>query len=813
MMISYATLFRKIPLIPTVLVLLLAAFQWADDDFTGQIAARLQKYRQAFPQEKAYLHLDKPYYVVGDTLWFAGYLTEASLHQADSASNLLYVDLIDQRTGKNVALRRVQLSGGIGHGDIALADSIAPGPYTIRAYTNWMRNFSEDFIFKKDIYLFDETGTPASSASSKTDLQFFPEGGHLVAGINTRIAFKAIDGDGLGTDAEGFILDQQKDTVATFKSQHLGMGRFQFEPAPGKIYTAFLRNKNGGTTRFDFPKVEESGFTMMVDNLSNPLKMKILAYCKLPGSKENPVHVVGHSRGIVAFVAKGKISDKGLVMSIPTTDLPDGITHLTLFNEQNKPVSERLVFIDHSRRLRVSLNPTRKTYKPREKTEVELTVSDSAGNPVETSISVSVTDASQIEQQPNDQNLVSYLNLSSDLKGHIEQPGYYFDPEKSERKIYADYLMMTQGWTRFHWDDVFRDSLPEPRYFVEQGISLEGEAKRSGRKLSDKTMLSVYLSSDSINSFMTAETNQSGRFAIHNLVFSDSLNLRIQGMNKKGNQNLSFTLSLFQPFSTTMQKVPFYPVTVNSIQLSEYLKRAAQDQEIARKIRESRERLLQEVTIKGKKETQRDTRKLYNNADASLKITPQMASSAMSVLDMLAGRVAGVQVVGSGMNASVFIRGNRGEPQFVLDGMPVDKDLVTNLNVQDIESIDVLKGASAAIFGSRGGNGVISILTKRGNENYDYSQEIVPGVLISKIAGFNVPRDFYMPDYQVKKPQDNRPDYRSTIYWAPMLKTGKDGKVKFQYFNTDAATRVDIRADVLSPAGIPGFAKSGYTVE
>jgi TonB-dependent SusC/RagA subfamily outer membrane receptor len=813
MMTYYAKLFRKMPFIPACLVLLLAAFQWADEDFTRHIAARLQKYRQTFPQEKAYLHLDKPYYVLGDTLWFAGYLTEASLHQADSASNLLYVDLIDQRTRKSVALRRVHLSGGTGHGEIVLADFIAPGPYTLRAYTNWMRNFSEYFIFKKDIYLFDRAGTAPPIKSAKTDLQFFPEGGHLVAGISTRVAFKAIGSDGLGTDAEGFIIDEQKDTVATFKSQHLGMGRFQFEPTTGKTYTAFLRDKNGGTTRFDFPKVEESGFTMIVDNLSNPLKMKILTYCRIPGNKENPVHVVGHSRGIVAFVAKGKISEKGLVMSIPTAGLPDGITHLTLFNGQNKPVSERLVFVEHNRNLRVSINPTKKSYKPREKTEVEISVSDSAGNPLETNVSVSITDAGQIEQQPNDQHIVSYLNLSSDLKGYIEQPAFYFDPEKSERKIFADYLMMTQGWTRFHWDDVLRDSLPEPRYFVEQGISLEGEAKRSGRKLSDKTMLSVYLSNDSLNSFMTAETDQSGRFGIHNLVFSDSLNLRLQGMNKKGNQNLSFTLSLFKPFPTTLLRVPFYPVSVNSKQLSEYLKRAAQDQDIARKIRESRERLLQEVTIKGKKETSRDTRKLYSNADASLKITPQMASASMSVLDMLAGRVAGVQVIGSGMNASVSIRGNRGEPQFVLDGMPVDKDLIINLNVNDVESIDVLKGASAAIFGSRGGNGVISILTKRGNENYDYSQEIVPGVLVSKIAGFDAPRDFYTPDYQSKKLQDNRPDYRSTIFWAPLLKTGKDGKVKFHYFNTDATTRVDIRADVMSPAGIPGFGKAGYTVE
>lgn len=188
-----------------------------------------------------------------------------------------------------------------------------------------------------------------------------------------------------------------------------------------------------------------------------------------------------------------------------------------------------------------------------------------------------------------------------------------------------------------------------------------------------------------------------------------------------------------------------------------------------------------------------------------------MAAGSLSVLDMLAGRVAGVQVMGMGMNASVFIRGNRGEPLFVLDGMPTDKSMIINLNVNDIETVDVLKGASASIFGARGGNGVIAIFTKRGNDNYDYSQEEVPGVLVTKIAGLNRSREFYAPKYTVASP--NTPDYRSTIFWAPMLKTDKDGKVRLQYYNSDNLGKVDIRAEVLSPDGSPGSAIAEYSVQ
>jgi TonB-dependent SusC/RagA subfamily outer membrane receptor len=514
----------------------------------------------------------------------------------------------------------------------------------------------------------------------------------------------------------------------------------------------------------------------------------------------------------VAFVAKGKIGNRGLMMQLPTNELPDGVTHLTLFDEANKPVCERLVFINHSRSLRVQVKPSKPEYRPREKVDVEVSVTDSVGKPVEASISLSVTDAGQILQQPYDQNIVSYLLLSSDLKGHIEQPAYYFDPQKPERKIHMDYVMMTHGWMRFRWEDVLQDSIPSPKRYVEQGITLDGDVKRNNKKPIEKIVLSLFVSNDSLSNFMTSETDENGHFTVYNLVFSDSLKLRLQGMNKKGNQNLSFTINPFEPPRTSVVKIPFKPVTVDSQRLAEFLKNAAQDQEIARKIRESRERMLREVTIKAKKEVPRDSRKLYNSADATLKVTPQVASGYTSVLDILQGRIAGVSVMGSGMNATVSIRGNRGEPLFVLDGMPVDKALITTLNVFDVESIDVLKGPSAAIYGSRGGNGVISVLTKRGNENYDYSQDIVPGVLVTKIAGFHVPRDFYSPKYGPTNAPDPTPDFRSTIFWAPMVRTGRDGKAQVSYYHSDAASPADIHVEALSPGGLPGFGKSAYSV-
>ncbi len=792
-------------------IFLLASYKWADDDFSKIILSRLQEYRRIFPQEKAYLQLDKPYYVTGDTLFFKAYLAEGSVHFADSASQVLYVDLIDKRTGENISLRRVKLDGGIGNGDIVLSDDLPKGAYTIRAYTSWMRNFQEDFFFHKDIYLFNNDIEKPANPVSGLDVQFFPEGGQLVAGLNTRVGFKAIDESGLGPDVDGYILNQNNDTIAPLRSDHLGMGKFAFQPIANQKYTAYLRKKSEPFKAFNLPEIKPEGFIMMVNNLTTTDKMRVLIYANFTDNTEKEVNIVAHTRGLVAFAVKGKVTKKGLQLNVPTSAFPDGITQLTLFDHLNQPVCERLVFIDHGDRLNVKINTQKKTYKLREKTEVEVMVTDSSGAPVETNLSVAVTDAGQIAQQPFDQNIVSYLMLSSDLKGNIEQPAYYFDQTREDRKMKVDVLMMTQGWRRFNWKDVLQETHIAPSRFVEQGFSIRGEVKR-GKKPIENVMLSVYLSNDSINTFLSTETGSTGLFSLDNLVFKDSLNVRLQGMSPKNRDLLTILVAPFDTPKFTISRIPFYPVTVDALQMAAYLKRAEEYLAIEKKIRDSREKLLKEVTIRGQKEVQRDSRKLYSRADATIKVSSMPAGGAMTVLDMLQGRVAGVVVSGSGSNASVRIRNSNSEPTFLLDGVPVDKDFITSINIFDVETIDVLKGASAAIYGSRGGGGVISVLTKRANVNYDYSKDIVPGVTVAKIAGFNTPREFYTPRYDLDSPNNNIPDYRSSIFWAPMLRTDKSGKARFSYFNTDANTNVTIRAEALTAWGIPGSGEGGYSV-
>ncbi len=173
---------------------------------------------------------------------------------------------------------------------------------------------------------------------------------------------------------------------------------------------------------------------------------------------------------------------------------------------------------------------------------------------------------------------------------------------------------------------------------------------------------------------------------------------------------------------------------------------------------------------------------------------------------MIQGRVPGVQVSGSGLNRTVQIRGAANfsgviEPLFVLDGMTVSKDAIMTIPPNDVEAVDILKGAAAAIYGSQGGGGVITILTKRGGSNYDWSKDAPEGTLVTKIMGYNPVREFYAPKYDKPEADHVRPDFRPTLFWSPMVKTDKEGKAKVTFFNSDAQTEINIRVEGITDYG------------
>jgi TonB-dependent SusC/RagA subfamily outer membrane receptor len=835
---------RKLYALLATTFIIATAFTFTEEggNLTEKIAQKLEQYRLTTPQEKVFLHFDKPYYMAGETMWFQGYLFDGVAHKIDSVSRVLYVDLIDETKGKVIASKILKCEGSA-HGDFLLPDSLAEGVYHIRAYTNYMKNFSEEFYFHQDFKIWQGSiknrlsDDNAMKLLEASDVQFFPEGGNTVTGITSRIAFKALNIAGKGVDIEGFVLDNTKDTVAAFQSEHLGMGFFSITPEEQKTYTAFVKQKNGKYLQFALPSTYAQGYTMAVDNLSNKEKVKVFISNSSPKTpdKAQELVIVAHQRGQLCFMAKGNDTQKSFGISIPKAKISDdGIVQITLINAQGEPLCERVFFHNQNRQLTLKITPDKATYKHREKVTLNIEASDADGKPVEGNFSVAVTDAKQVLADPYQENLVSYLLMSSDvnnlsttdyystLRGNIEQPAYYFNKENTEASRHLDMLMMTQGWRRFIWKNLMADKQPKLEHFLETGLEVTGKALKPNGKIAENITLTLMVkSTDKAPIFQMGVTDSLGRYGFYGLDFSDSTQVFVQAMKKSGNKNLDVTIDALKPSpKVKIIKTPYKAIEFNAQDLANFLKKANEAIELDKKMRLTKDsKLLEEITVKAKKIEESDPRKIYANPQSSIQVTQQLCTGANNIFQLIQGRVAGVQVSQNGQGGySVLIRGvnsisGSSEPLFLLDGMQTDAGGVSSINPCDVDKIDILKGAEASIFGSNGANGVISVLTKRGSPNYDYSKDPALGVNIQKRLGYSISREFYAPKYDVDIPDHVRPDFRSTLHWQPNVRTNASGKTSVTYWNTDASTDINVIIQGVSIQGNVGAAKVGYGVK
>ncbi|HJP62307.1 MAG TPA: carboxypeptidase-like regulatory domain-containing protein, partial [Mucilaginibacter sp.] len=341
------------------------------------LATKIDSFATTHPIEKAYLQFDKPYYAAGDTLYFKAYVTMGERHLPSQISGVLHADLINTKNKIDQSIK-LQMANGIAWGDFALPDSLPKGNYRVRAWTQWMCNDPGSF-FEKTIPIgsLQNDKVPESNTTraitGKPDVQFFPEGGALVTGIKSRIAFKAIRLDGLGINIKGEILDNDNRTITTFASAHLGMGSFELTPESGKTYAAKLTFADGTSQTMALPKPEEKGITLSVNNDSIPLaKVKIIANgAYLKENKGKDYTLLIYSGGIATTV-DCKLDSTVTTLDILKRKLFTGVTTITLFSSNNEPLCERLIFVQNYDQLDLNVTTDKIEYAPREKVTLKL---------------------------------------------------------------------------------------------------------------------------------------------------------------------------------------------------------------------------------------------------------------------------------------------------------------------------------------------------------------------------------------------------------------------------------------------------------
>lgn len=683
--------------IPLLLLLLsLKSFAQTDSSFLKKAVALSNKQLTDKPAEKVYLHLDKPFYNITDTIWFKAYAVAGADHQLSDISGVVHVELIN---AKDSVTRRInlKLTNGVAWGDFVLPGNYKAGSYRLRAYTNWMRNQGPAAMFNQRLQVNGRV-TPGLNqpqaqppAESKPDIQFFAEGGNFINGLRSKIAVKAIGQNGLGNNVKGLIVDNNDNEVAEFETTHLGMGIFALTPQAGKTYKAKITADGAPPFTIDLPNANDEGFTMTVNNrLADSIAIKIVASSKTFGSKQHSYYyLIGQSAGKVYYTTSFKLEDSGYSFKIEKKRFPSGIAQFTLFGADAEPFNERIAFIRANDTLKLKLNIAAQKFSPRKEVSVVMGAVNNTSKPVIGAFSVSVINESRI---PYDQNaestILNNLLLTSDLKGNIEQPNYYFNNVTDKTESDLDMLMLTQGYRGFEWRKTLIEKQEPVTFKAENSLSLAGSLQTHGGKPVPNGKVTLLGSRESF--YADTVTDLNGDFKFEDVDVSDTSHLLVQA--RKQNDGKNVTIFVKQPdYPKVEKKGDIANNQIRQLNSQQQINSLYLDQQNVDSIKNGV--ALKEVVIKGKKAVAPND---FNRNGTIQQVNVNMAKlrtvKDASLKDALYSTEPRAQIKLGGAYKNDILNGNT---PMLVDGVLVDEQQLAFYRVDEIESVQLVFGTGS----------------------------------------------------------------------------------------------------------------------
>lgn len=767
------------------------------EDYSNLIISRFSKIWIGGPQEKVYIQTDKPYYSSGEDIWIKGFVVNATTHQSPSLSRFLYVELTNPSDSLIARIKIRRDSVGFA-GSIKLKSDLAEGYYSLRAFTYWMQNESSDFFFSKKIYIGNSIVEGAKTnnvpkvkrgrsqlqpkPTNDFDVQFFPESGVMLTNCLQNVAFKAIGTNGLSIEITGKLFNEQNAEILTFKSMDKGMGKFILNPDPGVKYHVMITSSTGLEKRFDLPLSQTEGVAIHLASYGGNIIYEVINHSSIPNSS---LYLLVHARGKVYIISPvAKLNGK-----IPETALPAGINSFSVLDSVGNTFCERLLFDWTINQPKISMQSSKSSFGRREPVDLNFAIHSVTGKSNSGRFAVSVTDSRTVLQDTLSDNILSYLLLSSDIKGYIEEPASYFSGNQVIGRAKMDLLMLTQGWRRFSTAQIVKGIFPKLEYYLELGQALSGKVKNvlgKPSKKCDVIMLSAYK-----NSMRIAQTDSLGRYLIDGVEFPDSTSIILKAYKKK--TILDVEIIPDSDYFAKSSKIIPVPVEGSVKIPAEYLQQSLDKYNFEGGMHVN----LAEITIEAKKIEENVGGQYYSGMGDALISRKELdrfqGMSIMTAISMLPG----VQVSGD----RISIRGG-GNPTIMVDGFTANSiEEISYLSTFDVDQIEVFKGASAAIFGSRGGNGVIAITLKTGADLTAHSPTPISLKHIFPL-GFQKPTYFYTPKYEVDSVRRNPiPDLRTTIYWNPALKTDSAGVMHMNFFTADKANNYQVVLEGITDEG------------
>jgi len=635
------------------------------------------------------------------------------------------------------------------------------------------------------------------------DVSFLPEGGVLLAEHNNVLGIKAIDQYGNSISVQGEIADDEGKVITSFSTEFHGMDTIHLNPRVGIEYSTRVFHypdykpelqeivKEG--IKIEFAGETEEDLLFRVSANSSDFEGKYYHFSIL-------------HRGEEIFKRKLYLQNGHFPIAVNRDALPPGINRLVLSDEQLLPISERLYFSNHLKINKLQLSFDQDEYETRSR--VQLEIYDDAGVDFSSysNLSIAVVDEKTVPDNGPELNILSWLLLDSELKGVVESPSAYFsdtDDFSSEYKL--NLLMLTQGWSRYIWNVVH-----EPGFSTDietrEGILIEGMVKHAFTK-KPLARADVELNVYNRNTFIIADekTDRQGRFSFDSIFFTDTAAFFIQGRNRRGKYYTVVTMdSVFK--ENPKLATTYLPKNTGSSKVPSVLfeQQYYSEREIRDYLIEHGSIPLPEIIKVGKKKQVGDGHfRVYGKPIdlISLEVN-EKDYGYMNVAQYLQGRVAGLRVSGNSIviHGSGSFQNNSSTPLYVLDGTYMPEEVIMAIPMSDIDVIEVLKNVgSAGTFGVRGGNGVISVFTKKGLDWSNVETQF-PGTIKGKIAGYAIKKVFYSPRYTKENIHSEKPDHRLTLYWNPNIFT-ENGIATTDFYSSDDVSQYRVFVEGITNQG------------
>lgn len=745
----------------------------------------LNDFATNYSQEKIFIHFDKSLYNTGETIWFKAYLMADDL--PSTISKNFYIDWYND-SNNLIKHDAFPIFASSTNGQFEIPKTYKGKFLHAKAYTTWMLNFDTAFLFHKTISLYDSNAVN-KPVIIKPRIDFFVEGGNFIQDVSTLVAFKCTNQFGIPLKVKGVVKDEKDEFIDSIITEHDGMGLVYFEnPKINSVYTAYWQDEVTQQPQTTvLPSVSANGLALQVEKNNNLYRVKVTRTNNATDDQKY-ISIQCFINARLVYLAKLRlVKNNEHSVYINADSFPTGIMQVTAFNANNIPLAERIVFINNNNyAYKSSINVLKKSTTSRGKNVVEFEVADS----VSTNMSVAIID-DKLTPDSNS-NIITNFLLTSDIKGYVHQPNYYFKNPTEITEKHLDLVMLTNGWRKYNWKDFYKNELPIVYHKKDTSyLSLIGKLNVEDIKklIPNQEVYLMIETIDSIRKNFPLVVDSKGVFEINNMMFYDKLKVFYTFLNnKKLNpaNDVIFNNGLFNKpnknISITSLNSTIYIASLsngNTAWLEEY-KRIAKLKGI---------QILDEVKVKTRVKRKAEilddkyTSGMFKSSDAfQFDLTDDVvAAGSGDVFNYLEGRVPGLRISNVTNPPTATWRG--ATTAFFLDEMNVDVETLRSMN---LNTIAYIKAFRPPFFGAAlgGAGGAIALYTKKGE---DLRTAPNSNIANKTIDGYSVIKQFYNPNYETETAAF---DTRTTLYWNPYVVTTKEkNKVVAEFFNNDVTKK------------------------